>query len=101
MHGKNNDDLEKTTNDLIEYLGNFTDGKKYVQILEKFRQSLQDGVQVQFLEEDSFWISFLKRRLEEKAEVEKFRNYCQNEDTKQMVNFLELVKHMEITNLWR
>ncbi|MGF0070965.1 hypothetical protein [Streptococcus orisratti] len=40
MRGKNNDDLEKNTNDLIEYLGNFTDGKKYVQILEKFRQSL-------------------------------------------------------------
>ncbi|HFI0107609.1 TPA: hypothetical protein ACGOV5_000547 [Streptococcus suis] len=98
MRGRSNVDLEKTTNDLIEYLGNFTDGKKYVQILEKFRQSLQDGSQVQFSEEDSFWISFLKRRLEEKAEVEKFRNYCRNEDNKRMANFLELVKYMETTN---
>lgn len=95
MHGKNNGDLEKTTHDLIEYLGNFTDGKKYVQILEKFRKSLQDGSQVQFSEEDSFWISFLKKRLEEKAEVEKFRNYCRKEDNKRMASFLELVRHME------
>ncbi|HFU4059976.1 TPA: hypothetical protein ACGOZ1_001399 [Streptococcus suis] len=88
---------EKTTNDLIEYLGNFTDGKKYVLILEKFRRSLQDGNHVQFSEEDSFWISFLKRRLEEKAKIEKFRNYCRKEDNNRMVNFLELVKHMETT----
>ncbi|HFI0250059.1 TPA: hypothetical protein ACGOUS_001096 [Streptococcus suis] len=97
MLGRSNDDLEKTINDLIEYLGNFTDGKKYVQILKKFRQSLQDGGQVQFSEEDSFWISFLKRRLEEKAEIEKFRNYCRNEDNKRMASFLELVKYMETT----
>ncbi|MGQ7452369.1 hypothetical protein ACTGXK_02640 [Streptococcus suis] len=90
-------DADRTANDLIEYLGKFTDGKKYVQILKKFRQSLQDGGRVQFSEEDSFWISFLKRRLEEKAEVEKFRNYCRNEDNKLMANLLELVKHMETT----
>ncbi|HFU3841873.1 TPA: hypothetical protein ACGOZ6_000900 [Streptococcus suis] len=90
-------DADRTSNDLIEYLGNFTDGKKYVQILGKFRQSLHDASQVQLSEEDSFWISFLKRRLEEKAEVEKFRNYCRNEDNKRMANFLELVKYMETT----
>ncbi|HFI0157831.1 TPA: hypothetical protein ACGOSR_000009 [Streptococcus suis] len=90
-------DADRTANDLIEYLGKFTDGKKYVLILEKYRQSLHDVSQVQFSEEDFFWISFLKRRLEEKAEVEKFRNYCRNEDNKRMANFLELVKYMETT----
>ncbi len=97
MRGKNNDDLEKTTNDLIEYLGNFTDGKKYRQILEKYRQSLQDGGQVQFSEDDLYWISFLKKRLEKKAEVENFRNYTRKLDNKQFADFLELVKHMETT----
>lgn len=90
-------DADRTANELIEYLGKFTDGKKYVQILEKFRQSLQDGGQVQFSEDDLYWISFLKKRLEKKAEVENFRNYCRKEDNRQMVNFLELVKHMETT----
>ncbi|WP_099810061.1 hypothetical protein [Streptococcus suis] len=97
MLGKNNDDLEKTTNDLIENLGKFTDGKKYVLILEKYRQSLKDGSQTQFSEDDLYWISFLKKKLEKKAEVEKFRNYCRNEDNKRMANFLELVKYMETT----
>ncbi|HEM3174404.1 TPA: hypothetical protein U1W00_001121 [Streptococcus suis] len=90
-------DVDRTANDLIEYLGKFTDGKKYVQILEKYRQSLKDGSQIQFSEDDLYWISFLKKRLEKKAEVEKFRNYCRKEDNKRMVNFLELVKHMETT----
>ncbi|HHW4960018.1 TPA: hypothetical protein ACU0L4_002043 [Streptococcus suis] len=90
-------DADKNTNDLIEYLGNFTDGKKYVQILEKYRQSLKDGSRIQFSEDDLYWISFLKKRLEKKAEVEKFRNYYRKEDNKRMVNFLELVKHMETT----
>lgn len=97
MRGKNNDDLEKTTNDLIEYLGNFTDGKKYRQILEKYRQSLKDGIQIQFSEDDLYWISFLKKRLEKKAEVESFRNYTRNLDNKQFADFLTLVRHIEIT----
>lgn len=90
-------DADRTVNELIEYLGNFTDGKKYVQILEKFRQSLKNGSQIQFSEDDLYWISFLKKRLEKKADVENFRNYTLNLDNKQMVNFLELVKHMETT----
>lgn len=90
-------DADRTTNELIEYLGNFTDGQKYVQILEKYRQSLKKGGQIQFSEDDLYWISFLKKRLEKKVEVENFRNYSRKEDNKRMVNFLELVKHMETT----
>ncbi|HEL1613788.1 TPA: hypothetical protein TXL52_001890 [Streptococcus suis] len=90
-------DADRTANDLIEYLGKFTDGKKYVLILEKYRQSLKDGSQIQFSEDDLYWISFLKKRLEKKADVENFWNYTRNLDNKRMVNFLELVKHMETT----
>lgn len=90
-------DADRTANELIEYLGKFTDGKKYVQILEKYRQSLQDGGQVQFSEDDLYWISFLKKRLEKKAEVENFRNYTRKLDNKQFADFLTLVRHVEIT----
>ncbi|WP_105123860.1 hypothetical protein [Streptococcus suis] len=88
---------DRTTNDLIEYLGKFTDRKKYVLILEKYRQSLKDGSQVQFSEDDLYWISFLKKRLEKKAEVENFRNYTRNLDNKQFADFLILVRHIEIS----
>ncbi|MGQ7367168.1 hypothetical protein ACTGXZ_04195 [Streptococcus suis] len=90
-------DADRTTNELIEYLGNFTDRKKYVQILEKYRQSLKDGIQIQFSEDDLYWISFLKKRLEKKAEVESLRNYSRNLDNKQFADFLTLVRHIEIT----
>lgn len=90
-------DADRTANELIEYLGKFTDGKKYVQILEKYRQSLKDGGQIQFSAEDSSWISFLKKKLEKKAKVENFQNYTRNLDNKQFADFLELVKHMETT----
>lgn len=90
-------DTDRTANDLIDCLGNFTDGKKYVQILEKYRQSLKDGSRIQFSEDDLYWISFLKKRLEKKAEVENFRNYTRNLDNKQFADFLTLVRHIEIT----
>lgn len=90
-------DADRTTNELIEYLGNFTDGQKYVQILEKYRQSLKKGGQIQFSEDDLYWISFLKKRLEKKVEVENFRNYTRNLDNKQFADFLTLVRHIEIS----
>ncbi|HEM5128458.1 TPA: hypothetical protein U1278_000201 [Streptococcus suis] len=90
-------DADRTANDLIDYLGNFTDGKKYVQILKKYRQSLKKGSQIQFSEDDLYWISFLKKRLEKKVEVENFQNYTRNLYNKQFADFLTLVRHIEIT----